>query len=563
MKKVFFIIFFSCFASVSLAKERGDVWKTLPVQHNGRVKPFDTFSREILKAVYGQDSYGGKSAVNVILSWILIPDHWEEVDFVLVDNPQLKKTLGFDLKVKRFAPKDFQFNKKFGSELMELQSLRQRGEEKDTYFKELEKLETRLILYESIKTGWLLKIQPENGKKEWVSLKDMKEDSRRLFRETLLSYAHIISQEVREGAEDGVKKHENSLTSSDQKLSEVSSSISEKEQKLKETFLAFKETAFKGEPHKWFSPKKISAEVFYNNLHPFRWAWILYFLFLFFSGILFLLSKGKYLKWLMPFLVLALSYHTLGMALRSYIMSRPPVSNMYETVLWVPWVGLIGGLFFYWRKSLAPFIASVLTAFFCLFLADSASHVLDGSLQPLEAVLRSNFWLSTHVLIITMSYAFFFVAFVLGDMALINFLIRGKKGLAFVKDTAHPLYRLIQCGVVGLALGTILGAIWADYSWGRFWGWDPKESWALISLLGYLAVLHGRLVGWIKAFGLAISSVCMFFLVVMAWYGVNFILGKGLHSYGFGTGGVEYVAGFCILHLILCAFAIFRKRQLN
>ena len=562
-----FFILFQCFVSVSFARDRGELWKALPVQHKGRVKPFDTFSREILTAVYGRDSYRGKSAVNVILSWILIPDYWEEVPFILVDNLQLKEALGFEKKAKRFAPKDFVFNKKLASELIELQSLRQRKEERDTYYKELEKLEIRLILYESVKTGWLLKIQPtEDKKKEWLSLRDIEGESGRLFREALLSYAHLISREVQEEKSEvpsDTSVKEDKSVSGTQMPDFVSGSLEQREEKLKEFLAAFKQAAFKGKPHEWFSQNKISAEIFYNSLNPFRWAWVLYFVFLFLSGVFFLLSGKKHLKWLMPFLIVALSYHTLGMALRSYIMSRPPVSNMYETVLWVPWVGLIAGLFFYWRKSLAPFIASVVTAFFCLFLIDSASGILDGSLQPLEAVLRSNFWLSTHVLIITMSYAFFFVAFVLADMALIYFLLKKKEGLNFIKDTSHSLYRLIQWGVVGLAFGTVLGAIWADYSWGRFWGWDPKESWALISLLGYLAVLHGRLAGWIEEFYLTIASVGMFFLVVMAWYGVNFILGKGLHSYGFGTGGVEYVAGFFLLHLILCAFAVFRKRQLT
>ena len=548
---VFFILL-SSFALKSLAQDRGKLWKNLPIQHKGRVKPFDTFSREILTAIYGRDTYRGRSAVNVILSWILIPDHWAQVPFIVVDNLQVKQALGLDSKINRFTQKDFIFNKKLGSELVELQSLRQRKEKLDTYYKELEKLEIRLILYESVKTGWLLKIQPaESKEKEWLSLRDIKGESGRFFKEALIAYAHLISREVQE--KDSSKTAEGKS---------VPGSLEQREETLKRSLAAFKQAAFKGETHKWFSQKKISAEIFYNSLNPFRWAWVLYFVFLFLSGVFFLLSGNKHLKWLMPVLVVALSYHTLGMALRSYIMSRPPVSNMYETVLWVPWVGLIGGLFFYWRKSLAPFIASVVTAFFCLFLTDSASGVLDGSLQPLEAVLRSNFWLSTHVLIITMSYAFFFVAFVLADMALIYFLVKKKEGLSFVKDTSHSLYRLIQWGVVGLAFGTVLGAIWADYSWGRFWGWDPKESWALISLLGYLAVLHGRLAGWIKEFYLTIASVGMFFLVVMAWYGVNFILGKGLHSYGFGTGGVEYVAGFFLLHLILCAFAVFRKKQL-
>ena len=179
--------------------------------------------------------------------------------------------------------------------------------------------------------------------------------------------------------------------------------------------------------------------------------------------------------------------------------------------------------------------------------------------NPLEAVLRSSFWLTTHVLTITVSYSFFFLAFVLGDMALISYLTNKRDSLSFVQKMFQPIYRSIQWGVVFLAGGTILGGIWADYSWGRFWGWDPKESWALISLLAYLALLHGKLIGWVSAFNLALFSVLIFFLVIMAWYGVNFVLGAGLHSYGFGSGGVEYVLAFLGLHIILCALALRKK----
>ena len=101
------------------------------------------------------------------------------------------------------------------------------------------------------------------------------------------------------------------------------------------------------------------------------------------------------------------------------------------------------------------------------------------------------------------------------------------------------LYRVIQLGVLLLAAGTILGGVWANYSWGRFWGWDPKETWALIALLCYILTLHGRLAGWWTQFGLVVASVVCFLSVLMAWYGVNFVLGKGLHSYGFGIGGEE------------------------
>ncbi len=123
-----------------------------------------------------------------------------------------------------------------------------------------------------------------------------------------------------------------------------------------------------------------------------------------------------------------------------------------------------------------------------------------------------------------------------------------------IKTQVQLLYRVVQVGVVLLAAGTILGGVWASYSWGRFWGWDPKETWALIALLGYVAILHGRLSGWLKEKGFIIGVICAFLGVLMAWYGVNFVLGVGLHSYGFSKGGLPYVISYVTAELALVIF---------
>jgi len=185
---------------------------------------------------------------------------------------------------------------------------------------------------------------------------------------------------------------------------------------------------------------------------------------------------------------------------------------------------------------------------------------MPEAIDPLVPVLRSNFWLSTHVLTITLSYAAFLLAMAFGHIVLYRY-IRAPK-TASTQTTLHFwLYRVLQLGVLLLACGTILGGVWANYSWGRFWGWDPKETWALIALLCYIFVLHGRLVGWWDQFGLAVSAVVCFCAVMMTWYGVNFILGKGLHSYGFGLGGEKYVATFVALDIAYVMLACVRYNR--
>ena len=139
--------------------------------------------------------------------------------------------------------------------------------------------------------------------------------------------------------------------------------------------------------------------------------------------------------------------------------------------------------------------------------------------------------------------------------------LRGEeKNHEKIRSIVMAIYRAMQIGVAFLAPGIILGGIWADYSWGRFWGWDPKETWALIALLGYLAVLHARYAGMIKNLGMVVTAIVAFSLVIMAWYGVNFVLGAGLHSYGFGAGGVEYVSAFVAAHLLFAVYvAVIRQ----
>jgi cytochrome c-type biogenesis protein CcsB len=250
-------------------------------------------------------------------------------------------------------------------------------------------------------------------------------------------------------------------------------------------------------------------------------------------------------------LLIAFALHVYGFALRVYLTGRAPVSNMYETVVWVAFGSVVFGMIFetIFRKKFI-LIAAGIVAVLCLIIADMAPAILDHSLQPLEPVLRSNYWLTIHVLTITLSYSAFFLAFVLGNIGLIYFIRGEQRNLTAILEMNRAIYRALQVGVVLLAAGIILGGIWADYSWGRFWGWDPKETWALIALLGYLAILHGRLGGWLRQFGLMAGAIIGFNLVIMAWYGVNYVLGAGLHSYGFGAGGVEYVASFVALNLL-------------
>lgn len=187
--------------------------------------------------------------------------------------------------------------------------------------------------------------------------------------------------------------------------------------------------------------------------------------------------------------------------------------------------------------------------------------------SPLQPVLRDNFWLTIHVLTIVSSYAAGALAWGLGCLSLGYYLFgryrdgrSGKRPPQATSALAGFIYKAMQVAVLLLAAGTILGGLWADVSWGRFWGWDPKEVWALVSLLAYIIILHGRYIGWIGDFGLAAGSVLGAAVIGMSWYGVNFLLGAGLHSYGFGQGGQTEFFTFLVANLLLLAAAGWRLR---
>ncbi len=307
-------------------------------------------------------------------------------------------------------------------------------------------------------------------------------------------------------------------------------------------------------PDVYPAEKLLATEVRYNTLKPFRFAWMFYLL-----GFLLLLPRfvpawAGYTGLLAGFTV-----HAYGMYLRMMISGRPPVTNMYESVIWVAWgMVLFAMLFELVYKARYFALCASAAAIVCLTLADNVP-ILDGSIEPLVPVLRDNMWLTIHVLTITLSYAAFFLAMAIAHLNLgLYFFAPGKRPL--LAKLSQFLYRCLQLGTLLCAAGTMLGGWWASYSWGRFWGWDAKETSIFVALLFYLAILHGRMVGMLRDFGTAVGAVLGFLGVLWAWYGVNFVLGVGLHSYGFGSGGYTYVGGYVVVELLVVAAAALRYR---
>jgi len=302
----------------------------------------------------------------------------------------------------------------------------------------------------------------------------------------------------------------------------------------------------------------IDKELFYNTYKPFRWACWLFFL----MAVLMLAPKAAdkiNAKILPAVLFIPIVFLILGFYIRVSITGFAPVTNMYGTMIWVSLgVATFGWLFYLLYRNRVFLALTFSGAFVLLFLTDQIPLVISPDMDPIVAVLRSNLWLTIHVLTITISYAAFSIAMLLGNTMIIRDLM-GLNSAEWIKTYSHFCYRTMQLGVFLLSIGIILGGVWADYSWGRFWGWDPKETWALIADLGFLILLHARHIGWVDSYRLLLLAPLSYLLVIMAWYGVNFILATGLHSYGFSSGGAMIVFVFVSAQLVLIGAALAKK----
>ncbi len=311
----------------------------------------------------------------------------------------------------------------------------------------------------------------------------------------------------------------------------------------------------------WFTKEQPSAakrssfEFLFNRLQPFSQSMALYIL-------AFLLACTSWLGWSRTLnrtafylLLLALAIHTFGLFSRMYLQERPPVTNLYSSAIFIGWGAVIVSLILerIFRDGIGAACAGAI-GFVTLIIA----HHLAGSgdtLEMLQAVLDTNIWLATHVVAITTGYSAMFLA---GMLAII-YIVRGVFTRSLKKETADSLARMTY-GVVCFAtlfsfVGTVLGGIWADQSWGRFWGWDPKENGAVLIVLWCAIILHARWGGFIRQRGLMVMAIFGNIVTSFSWFGVN-MLGVGLHSYGFMQKAFPWLLGFMISQLALICVAL-------
>ena len=525
-------------AGLAPAAPLDDAFSGLAIQDRGRKKPFPTFAREMTLLLTGRTApvVDGKAwdALDLAVALWIDPSGWERKPLILVDYLPLRRELGLPAEEKRFSYAALAANGALRQ--LEQEAARHRMLDPKSGQSRLEReagqVSTRLTLFAGLASGRAYAVvpHPSSPTGAWTTLDQVGDAySGPAAVKPLLAYQAL----AKAWAAGDAATEARAAASMAQQLRALSPAVY---------------------PPAW----RLGFESFYLRLHPWRWAWVCYAL----AALILALTGGWHralgyrLGWGLA--LAGFAFQLGGFASRIVLAGRPPVTNMFESIIWVSFgVVLFAMILEAVYRSRHFLIAATPLAVAALMVVDLQPLVFDSSLQPLVPVLRNNFWLSIHVLTIASSYGAFTLAMGLGHLALFKFLFGARE-----KDLSVLLlyiYRTIQIGVLLLAAGTILGGVWANYSWGRFWDWDPKETWALITLLCYLALLHGRFAGWWGGFGLAIGSLVGFLSVLMAWYGVNFVLGKGLHSYGFGIGGTAYVVTFAVFELALIAVSLAKR----
>lgn len=497
-----------------------DEIERLSTLSNGRVKPLYSLARESLLFISGSYSKWGLTPPQIYLG-LASSKTSLDLEFINVRSPELRERLGYSKKQRYFSLRQLE-----QSRLMNLARVASQKEQEDA--KSLTSSEKDIL--EAANQLWLLQ-QVISGE-HFVRSIDIA---------GMTKTEGAESEAIQAAAQDYLK----SLAIG--QAAPVAALIEQvRTQPMPELFKPQLATT--------------ELEILYTKCRPFLFVAILYLL----LGAAVLwprLRRSLSTRAVVAAFALPALLQVVGFAARVYITGFAPVTNMYGTMLWVSFgVGVFTLLLFalYRKHVLAGMLW--ISSGLLLLLTENIPLILSPDMDPIVAVLRSNFWLTIHVLTITISYAAFTITMVIGNVALVKSIF-AREIRQFCAEYAHPTYRMIQLGVFLLTVGIILGGIWADYSWGRFWGWDPKETWALIADVGYLAILHARYAGWLGPFGMLAASPIAYLLVVMAWYGVNFILASGLHSYGFSSGGALAVAVFVGLQSLLLIAALIQHQR--
>jgi ABC-type transport system involved in cytochrome c biogenesis permease subunit len=451
--------------------------RALPVQHDGRVMPLDTLAREATWKVTGSHVWEGMDPVALVLWWSLDPAGWSSQPVVSLGDGSLAGTLGLPAGTRHASFQTLVGSGQMMTLIHQARSFQEQERPVHGLLKEAEKVDERLAWMQGFLDHSVLRVLPQASDP---------------------------------GAPWEVP---DSLRSTGDLLAVLQA----------------------GSPA-WPAPDAMAREVAYNRVRPSRLAWWV----LSAAALLSLLAWNLRRRWL-DFLAVAgllagFGVMTWGLAVRWQVAGRIPASNMYESMLFLGWgvalFALVAVVFL--RNRLVIFNATAMAAL-AMILADCLP--VDPFIHPVPPVLAGTVWLAIHVPIIMVSYSVLALGVLVAHMQVgLGIFAPNRRRLS--ATMSDLLYWYILVGSILLIAGILTGSIWASSSWGRYWGWDPKEVWSLIAFLAYLAILHGRFERYLGPFGVAAISIIAFWTIIMTYVGVNFVLASGLHSYGFGSSAV-------------------------
>lgn len=492
--------------------------KLLVLDNQGRIEPVNTLASDLLRKITKKDNWEGLSPVEFFVEMSANPDKWKNVPTVKVGNPELRKVLGISGDFISFNQMFDQAGNYRLNDLVQ-QSYNKSQTKRNKFDKEIINVDERVNICYQIFRGDFLKIfpVPNDERKSWVTHSTIPPDMKKEDADFAGSILKMYYGEYNNATLSG------NWSKSDEYLGFI--------KKYQQTYGADIIP----------SPSKISLEIFYNDFNIFgklaKIFALLGFILLVFHFVLILKPGASYSKFINAGTLLvfvAFMLYTAGLGIRWYISGHAPWSNGYETMIYIGWATILSGFIFARRSPITLAVTTLLTSII-LFVAGMSW--MNPEITPLVPVLKS-YWLIVHVAVITASYGFFAMGALLGMLNLVLMILRNKKNEQNIRFTILEVSYIIEMAlIVGLfmmTIGSFIGGVWANESWGRYWGWDPKETWALVTVLVYAIILHLRKIPGLKS-TLALSSLALLGLgvVLMTFFGVNYYL-SGMHSYGAG-----------------------------
>jgi cytochrome c-type biogenesis protein CcsB len=453
-----------------------DTLRPLPVLHDGRAMPLDTLARESVRKVTGRSAWDGQDPVATFTSWLFKPAEAANASVVKVDG-RLAREAGLPSGTSHASWVALVQNPKVMQLLMTARQAAMAERPRTGVLKDAEALEERLVTMRDILQQQAAAPIPVEGQPK---------------------AAWLLPTAVNA-----------------------------------ETFAALLQGArLRG----WPSAAQMDTEILYNRLHPTRVAWIILLGSLVASVLAWKKPNKLFDRAALGLLLAGFAMMTWGIQLRWVAGGRIPAANMYESMLFLAWgVGLFAVVAYAFLRNRLVVLNAASMATLAMMLTDLLP--MDAFIHPIAPVLAGTPWLAIHVPIIMVSYSILALGLVVAHMQ-IGYTIFAPKRVEMIDRMYDLLYWYMLVGSIFLIAGIITGSMWAASSWGRYWGWDPKEVWSLVAFLAYMAILHARVDKVLGKFGVAAISIVAFQTILMTYLGVNFVLSTGKHSYGMGDSPV-------------------------